>query len=564
MKKILFIIGTATTLCSTAATSQVISDTTVVERNINIEKEYIPELSSVKRRNIDYTIQEQNIKKSDIVYSNYASDVQPQHQFYPLDPTEQKLLNRKSPKKGFAAAGFGYPVNWIAEIFYPILSTSNTYLDIHADHDGFIKQNIKLIDTDIDMLLKQKIGRSDEFFAAIGYKNDYYTYYGKQNQNLNANRTINDTTTVPWQSVHRAGILLGSKSLKDRQGWQYNANIGYNMMYLQTIGTAQHTVNINGYINKAFGNNSLGIGITFNGNFYEISDINHPKPVNNSVLGLTPSYNMSWSNLDLTVGAKIMLSFNKGAIVNAMPDVKVNYNIGKFMNVYGGITGKYKINTMSSLMEECRYFDPYQNITYNSYTPANIFAGFQIKPVTGLILDIHADYDYTINDMSFYSASYIGQDGTLAYSNMFTVGFANYHHLNAGIRINYNYKNLYVAHSEFSYNYYDKTMLNRPTFEWNIGTEIIPAKEWMIYGNFSIGTGYYGGQINIHDNSLNKIDLKNRYILNLGTSYTIKKQYTLFARINNILSLAPALRYQDWYGYDNFGFECIIGAKISF
>lgn len=562
----------AAVLLNLTVTAQTGGDTTVVERNINIEKEYIPELQPAKRRNIDYTVQEQSLKKSAIVYSNYASDVQPSPQFYPIDPMEQKLLNRKTPKKGFLELGFGHPINWRTEIFYPILSTSNTYLDIHADHDGFVKHNVKLIDTEIDMLLKQKIGRSDELFAAIGYKNDYYSYYGNHNIDPAEKYMFNDSPVFggnilsPTQTAHRAGILVGAQSLKNRNGWTYHAGVAYSMMYLQSVTTTQHSVSVSGNTCKTFGNNTLNIGLNFDGNFYETSQNNvpHTSVTNNSALGLAPAYSMTWSDLDLTVGAKIFFAFNRKMVVNAMPDVKINYNIGHKMNIYGGVTGDYRLNSLESLMEECRYFDPLQEILHNTYTPVNVFAGYQIKPLSRLLIDIHADYDYTLDALQMYNTPYTTLSGNTHTTNMFAAGFTNYNHVEAALRINYNHKDRYVAHTELAYNYYDRTVLNRPTWEWNIGTEITPAKGWMVNAAFTLGTGYRGAMYDATTKAYQTINLQNRYILDLGASYTIKQRYTLFARFENLLALAPALRYQEWYGYENFGFECLIGAKISF
>ena len=119
------------------------NDTTIIDRNINIEKEYIPEINDAKSQKFQIQTQEPNIPEAQFNYSTHASDVQPQSNFYPLDPQEQAKHKHKNLKKGFAEFGFGYPINWTAELFYPIYNKRNTNFDLHINHDGLYTDNIK-------------------------------------------------------------------------------------------------------------------------------------------------------------------------------------------------------------------------------------------------------------------------------------------------------------------------------------------------------------------------------------------------------------------------------------
>ena len=241
-----------------------------------------------------------------------------------------------------------------------------------------------------------------------------------------------------------------------------------------------------------------------------------------------------------------------------MPDVTINYNEGKTLSIYAGITGDYQIHTLSSTLEHCRYFNPYSTgIALNTYTPADFFAGFRLKPfLEGLMVDAHVNYKFVYND---YFIRNVIDSVSNNYMNIFTADFSNTQILSTGARINYNYQNKYVAHAGFKYNYYTVadstlTMVNRPSWEIEVGTEMTPIKGLAINADFYTGLGYKA----ILPTGV--IDLPNHFDLNIGAAYTFHEQCTIFARFNNIINS----KYQHFYGYENIGFNCLFGVKITF
>jgi hypothetical protein len=77
------------------------NDTTIIERNINIEKEYIPEIEPAESQKFNIKTQEPNIPEAKINYSTYASGIQPKSNFYPLDPQAQTKSKTKNLKKQY-------------------------------------------------------------------------------------------------------------------------------------------------------------------------------------------------------------------------------------------------------------------------------------------------------------------------------------------------------------------------------------------------------------------------------------------------------------------------------
>ena len=524
------------------------NDTTIIDRNVNIEKEYIPEIEPAESQKFNIKTQEPNIPEAQFNYSTYASDVQPSSNFYPLEAQEQAKPKRTSLKKGYAELGFGYPINWSAELFYPLYNKKSTNFDFHLDHTGLYTNTIQLIQTDLDIILRQGINKNNQLNAAISYNNDYYNYYGDGIK----------FDTLP-QIIHHAKALIGMQSTNRMNGWGYRANLHYNGMFLHYMPINEHRIILDSEISKVLGKKPLNIGL-----FADINILNTQFPTldtqlsTTAVIGLLPSYDIVLDNLKFHLGAKAYFSINKGQIFNAMPDVTINYNEGKTLSIYAGITGDYQIHTLSSTLEHCRYFNPYSTgIALNTYTPADFFAGFRLKPfLEGLMVDAHVNYKFVYND---YFIRNVIDSVSNNYFNIFTADFSNTQILSTGARVNYNHQNKYVAHAGFKYNHYTiadstLTMVNRPSWEIEVGTEMTPIKGLSINADFYTGLGYKA----ILPTEV--INLPNHFDLNIGAAYTFHEQCTVFARFNNIINS----KYQYFYGYENIGFNCLFGIKITF
>ena len=542
------------------------NDTTIIDRNINIEKEYIPEIEEAEAQKFNIKTQEPNVPEAQFNYSTHASDVQPQSNFYPLDPQEQAKPKRKSQKQGYAEFGFGYPINWCAELFYPLYNKKNTNFDLHLNHNGLYTKEIKLIETDLDLILRQTIGRNHQLNFGINYNNDFYNYYGKA--------PIQEDSI---QTLHRINLLAGMQSTRRINGWGYRANLHYNSMFFHNMPANEHRIILDGEISKILGKKPLNIGVFADVNILKQllplaregaqgaeGDIDSQFSTLNSqlnttaVIGLLPSYDIVLDNLQFHLGAKAYFSVNKGQIFNAMPDVTINYNGGKIFSIYAGITGDYQIHTLSSTLKHCRYFDyTSAGLALNTYTPADFFAGFRLKPyLEGLMVDAHINYRFVYDDYFIHN---VIDSVSNNYKNIFTATFSNTQILSTGARVNYNHQNKYVAHAGVKYNYYavadsTMTMVNRPTWEIEVGTEMTPIEGLAINADFYTGLGYKAML------PTGTVDLPNHFDLNIGAAYTFHEQCTVFARFNNLINS----KYQYFYGYENIGFNCLFGIKITF
>ncbi len=568
------------------------TDTAEVSRNIRIEKEYVPEINKTKRLNLEYSVQEPSVTKSDIVYSNYVARVAPKSNFYPLQAKKQNVLKRKKDKSGYAAVGFGYPFSWMIEGYYPVLNSTDHVLELFAQNDAImniIKGDKSIIDTRFDADYKYKLDRSTELFANITYRNNNFSYYGEDQfdsihsseshiYNIGNYTTSGDSLIYKAQTIHRVGATAGIRTISTKHNINYHANLDYDFLYVQGVRAHEHILNLAGGIDRQINQHNIAIDAQLNAALYgQPRKKQNDKYENNVVLGLLPAYNTSLENigLDLHIGAKLYFSFIHGRVVNATPDVMATYRLGRILSLYAGITGDYQINTLSNAFDECRYFDPFGQLTRNTYIPADFKLGADVTPIPGLSVGADLSYQF-IYDQHLYLNKWYNciqnENGTAnveMMSNYFTAEYANLQKLTVSAHVAYNYKQLFTFQLDGRYNGYynirNKAATdtlgawNLPVAEINFRTELKPLKELSAYVDFYYGTGY---KTLLDGNNI--VKMKDHIDLNLGAAYTIESQYTVFLRLNNLLAASKKFVYQDWYGYDNIGFSFILGCKISF
>ncbi|MGM9794928.1 MAG: hypothetical protein ACI3ZZ_01730 [Candidatus Aphodosoma sp.] len=547
-------------------------DTAIINRDIQIEKEYTPDIKESKRSNIEYKAQEYTITPTSVNYSTYSNQVTPKSIFYPLAPQNQNVLKHKEPSKGYALIGAGYYLNWDAEFFYPIIKSNSTDLSIFLDHDAYY--DIKnspfddhiTIDTKFEMDYRHRFRGNQEIYSSIGYDNNYYSYYGGMDS-IHMNKTAEsvvcemrkDSLLPEMQCIHKIKAELGLRSLEAIDGWNYDANIRYRAMFLQYMNIHEHLLDLNGKMSHAFGKNDLEVGLSLSTNFYNKTkgnDSTYRKDYNNVDLGLAPAYIMRWNNIDFRLGFKIYFAFMKHWKVNAMPDIQVNYNYKKLLNVYGGVTGEYHNVSKYELLEANRYFNPYSDVEYNHYVPVKPYLGLMIKPVNGMLINIFAEYKYVVSEYQFINNGRMFEAQQNAYS----------HTVNVGGRINYNLKDKYNFYASGIYHMYipmnmSISIVHRPIAEATAGFNMNPYKGLNIYADFYFAYGRYYHDPASEEPWSRKL-MKNIYDLNIGISYNIKP-VTIFLEGKNLVGFSDKLNYDVWQSYS--AERCIsIGAKFEF
>ena len=146
-------------------------------------------------------------------------------------------------------------------------------------------------------------------------------------------------------------------------------------------------------------------------------------------------------------------------------------------------------------------------------------------------------------------------DGETAYYQFQDLGFTNSHNVYAGLKISYDYKDIFAFAIDGTYRNWDAkeeyALLLKPAYELKFGATLRPVK------GLGIHLGYnYAGREEVKD--LGKLSAINN--LYAGAGYNVFKGVSVYARLNNLLNQ----EYQYYLGYPTEGFNFLGGLSFRF
>jgi len=567
MKRIyITLIAIAATCCSVAAQEN--KDTVTVERHINIEKEYTPEIKEVKRKSIEYQIEEVQTKEADLVYSNYVLPLVPRAPFSPLAPEKQSIVRMRTPKDGFAEIGVGFDLNWRGQAYYKILKSETDQLDVQAIHYGTYwgesKENPKVnIYTNVGANYSHFIDKKHELGASVAYTNRYYSYYGSDSLHWN-----NLDTAHRFQSRHTMNAEFTARSIKTMKDWDYEAAAGYVLNDLQYCDIIEHDVYVRGQGRRTFGKHQIELNLKGEGWIYN-KNLNG---YNNVVVEFEPAYNLNHKAVDLHAGIRMAVSAMQGDAFYAMPNITAAFHAHKMLRIDLAATGDLRTNQLSQIMDINPYFNVFaannkQATQNNTYKPIDASLALNITPVSNLTIKPFASFRYIMNELIFENA-YVNDE----YGNEKLTRYFNYNQINSlpevtvGIYANYILLDRYQFTVDYRWNCYefekrDYAIWNRPTNELHAGVDLKPIDDLNITLNYYMATGR---MMPDYAKGTGSIKMNDIHDLNIGASYLILKKVTVFVEANNILGSIEKLKWQTWNGYNSMGFNMTLGAKFSF
>jgi hypothetical protein len=603
MKKYILIIMFCVSFFAASAQK---NDTLV--RNIQIERDYVPEVAKVARPDVSLSNIEPQVEKSAVKFSEFSSPFSVERaEFIPLSPQNLTSVNRESAKSGFLRVGAGALFTWLADLWYPVWDSRDGYFDLAVHHDailGVVKPTKKLFNTGLEINFRRNFGEH-QFYLSSKYDNELFNYYGNDTAVSNhypaGMASYFDSIYKKNQSFNKIDFTLGMRSNRRTDtGWLYDASLNYHLHNIAgsagaanlMSNTSEHNINAAVRADIQWENHHLDVETGIATYFYSSKNRNIPlhwKP--NTVVRLLPAYLLNSKKIHLRLGLKAFFNFNKGAVVAVAPDVKIDYFFKDFLNLYAGVTGDYHVNSIANITAENRYFNFMLDASKsNTYTPVNVFGGFKVKVAKGLMFDAFLGYKYINNKIFFVNNYDIFRTSAEDFAvNIFSKTFSTVKStgtlFNAGIRVSYDIRERINIFAQMKYNGWHLTeniylgthlggnyAWHTPALEANAGADFKIGKKFfgniIFYAasktnamrNIDFGTDNNGNPTTIAET----VSLPARFDLNLGFGCNIKKNISLFAQANNVLALSPKLNYQTWYGYNSFGAHFLIGATILF
>ena len=563
---------------------------TILNRNIQVEREFKPLIHDAGMINSNPQVLEPNVVKSAAEYSNFNLPLNVDYNIHILPAAELITEKPAITNKGYARIGLGNYLNTLAEFDYPVMNTPDMKLDFSFNHLATFDSK-QMHSTTKAQISFDKIFKTFDFYAGAGGGHEYFKYYGNEFNSLDSianlktlvnygltnylekNRVgisaipVNTPANNPGENTFwRFNALAGVSSLPMSSDLRYQAEMQYHL-FDAVNGITENVIRTKGGFSTPNDKNRLGLDFDLYNMMYSsstIPDFNFWKTY--TVLTVNPYYSIERPEFNVRLGLKTSLSFEHGKLMNPSPDIRAEWKaVPQDLSFYGGLTGDYEVNTQDKIFTENPYL--FSDLKVNdTYTPVDLYVGMKLKPLYNLLLDAFIDVKQIDNQYFYVNKAYSLTSATIPnpqadstlYSNRFNVVYSGASHTKIGIRANYNYKNLVNVEMKWAYNSWtvdnQQYAWNMPKYDAQLNTDV------HINDNLTVSVNMYYEGIRYAKLGDMAIPMNDKVDVNLGVAYSYNNWLTVFGKINNLINN----QYQNYYGYDVQGTNMMIGAAFSF
>lgn len=560
MKRSIYIAGgiTLATLMPFAlqAQTQQTKDTTMT-RTVVVEQEYNPNIMDASKVNVLPKVEEPAVVKKK---AEYAVTPLPATTI-PMGMMSPYLISKMQPNTtpGYIRAGYGNYGNLDVFANYLFRLSDKDKLNVRFQMDG--------MDGELDMP-EEKL-TWDAYYYRTRANIDYTHQFSRIDFNLAANFGLSNFNLAPYepgkQKFTEGDFHIGLKSTDESYPVQFKAETNlmmYNrqnnntLLFSDALGETQ--IHTKGVVSGAISDEqTINIGADIRNIFYTKDFKTEDLPVyeDRTTLALNPYYELNNDSWRLHIGANVDFSFGAGKTLRVSPDVTAQYVFSDSYVLYAQATGGKMVNDLRRLERISPYLLPLGTI-HDTYEQLNATIGFKASPCTGLWLNLYGGYQDLKDDaFQMQQADEETVDGETAYYQFQDLGFTNSHNVYAGLKISYDYKDIFAFTIDGTYRNWDAkeeyALLLKPAYELKFDATLRPVK------GLGIHLGYnYAGREEIKD--LGKLSAINN--LYAGAEYNVFKGVSVYARLNNLLNQ----EYQYYLGYPTEGFNFLGGLSFRF
>ena len=560
MKRSIYIAGgiTLATLMPFAlqAQTQQPKDTTMT-RTVVVEQEYNPNIMDASKVNVLPKVEEPAVVKKK---AEYAVTPLPATTI-PMGMMSPYLISKMQPNAtpGYIRAGYGNYGNLDVFANYLFRLSDKDKLNVRFQMDG--------MDGELDMP-EEKL-TWDAYYYRTRANIDYTHQFSRIDFNLAANFGLSNFNLAPYepgkQKFTEGDFHIGLKSTDESYPVQFKAETNLMMYNRQNNNTLLYSdaleetqIHTKGVVSGTISDEqTINIGADIRNIFYTKDFKTEDLPVyeDRTTLALNPYYELNNDSWRLHIGANVDFSFGAGKTLRVSPDVTAQYVFSDSYVLYAQATGGKMVNDLRRLERISPYLLPLGTI-HDTYEQLNAAIGFKASPCTGLWLNLYGGYQDLKDDaFQMQQADEETVDDETAYYQFQDLGFTNSHNVYAGLKISYDYKDIFAFAIDGTYRNWDAkeeyALLLKPAYELKFDATLRPVK------GLGIHLGYnYAGREEVKD--LGKLSAINN--LYAGAEYNVFKGVSVYARLNNLLNQ----EYQYYLGYPTEGFNFLGGLSFRF
>lgn len=583
----LIAIALCCSLCSMA--QEMVAPDTLIDKQVTVEREFTPAIQQAGKIAVQPQVYESQIPQTPVTYSTYFSPLATTQNINRLPVAGTSFNNTLAHKNGFLQAGVGHPLS-LLNFRYRLTDTgvkrNAVNLDVYAHHNGqwgrkFLEQ------TDLGLNINKSFGKFTLFFDAMG-GSEAWNNYGKPG--------LWDVAKEDWLSGvaykdivgkdHRNNLWkvdahIGASSLPTSP-IEYSIQTGYEGSFLKTgkevyaepldhITFAEHIIHTQACFEVPFTAAKHRIGADFEmyNTFVPMSQIAgaNAKAQDSHFIHLTPYYNYTGKRLRLHAGVNLNVMNGYERVFAIAPDVHVEADLTRdWLSAYADVTGGYEPHLLREETEHCRYTRIATLLTDSAcglYKPVEAVLGLKIRPIGSLLIDIHAGYDYTLDDHFYAYDAFLPYLQHYDYSTQtWRFGGAIHYHYKDYVTVNLSGDYFLDKHRLTESDAWQEGRFDAPKWQVRLRIDGRINEQWSLYSdNYLIGSREAFVQT---PGASSIATLRPYYDLNLGVEYKITRWLAVYAQLNNYLAFTNRLTGYAWYGYQNLGANCMMGATWMF
>ena len=565
-----------------------------LNREMTLEREYDPSVQDANKVNTLPEVEEPEVRKVPIDYSDYTIPAEPEKEISILPSGDIMTEMYYNPRRGYLNFGIGTYLNINGDFGYHILSTEQDKLNFwfsHRSTSGDLEY-LQLEGEEVKAKTNDNLGGLDfkhvsdqtVFHAGLKYGYSAFNYYGlsiNANSNLDTWEMLELADRETNQVNQTIAATIGFQSRQDALVG-YQVDLGYTNFSRKygigepADGLTEHTFLANLDLNTLFnGSMRFGLGaqveylsyslpdetLSAGGTYYTYDFEDHVE------VTLSPYYKAEGETWRVLLGANVMLLTGDDSEFMASPNVAVDVEVADRTSFYLNAGGKLYSNSMYQTSLVNRYANPSVQITPSrNWLDATI--GVKSGVAAGFWFDIFGGYKMTSSDVLFVPSSDFeeGHFGNFseAVEDIDTKQFF------VGANLKYSYLDYFDISLKGVYNQWTATYgdewigsanedlehaWGKPEMEINANLTIRPVEHLSILLDYYLATGRY-----TQLNGSEEVEMDNINELNLMGMYTFNDTFGVYVKLNNVL----CQEYELYYGYPMQNFSAMIGLNINF
>lgn len=507
---------------------------------VEVVKQFEARLIDSKRIPIDPVSEEEIKSEKEFRYSVEDHTEELTYDAPEIKPLGYRAGDGPDTYGGYLKAGAGYPLNYLVQGGYNFFINQSVQANVFGDVRGLQDHEVEgreamNIDFKGDLNFYTDVGLKINTYA--GFATDHYTYYNPVGEIIDSSLNVD--------KVKYSDFTLGAKINNfEENDFGIDYSVAVEGKFLKSnFAQSDNTFNLYGNVHKKFGDKWLA-SLNLN-SFNDIYDDGTKHKQN--YFEFNPYIQFSSGNFKIKGGVLLLSS---GEDAGVKPDVEIEYSLlDSRLNIFAGATGKYKINSMRSLIHE----NPFVDHVFDSLTLSNIndyYAGVK-GSMTGINYNLRGGFR-SIENLAIFQIT--NEDPYPLYAPIFENAKNIYAELSVSMPI-LDKLNIY---SLIRYDNYDMEEIEKA---WYIpSTKVqLGGKYGLLDGRLNLGLEF--SYLSAVPHPENEFEVPNAvFDVNLNGEYLFTENFGAFIQFNNLADS----RYIRWQNYQGLGINVLGGLSIRF